>query len=453
MNPAKIILWILPAAFISCFVAFHNHFPLVYQDTASYIHTGFSRIVLDDRPSAYGLWIRLSSMHYSLWSVVFFQSLLVCYLIFQLFSAFYQGSKLLLVFGSSIVFLTFFTAFSFTVSVLIPDIFSSIALLCLMNMLVHKQPTRFDRYFLPVLFIASASMHYSSLPILLLMLCAMLVLKILKKNKSTMEFPSWKKIVYLFSLCMLTLVCIPFSHYVIAGKFKYSGSTHVFLMNHFVETGILANYLDEKCSDHNYRICAYKDSLVWDFMWDPRSAVNQTGGWAANREEYNRIILDILSTPKYLGITIKKGVESSFRQFFSINASVAPAQIGNSEVIRQIRWRFPDSETDYLSSLQSQSKLKTSLLNSLQPFIVLPSLLLLLLLISIPSLNRTIEEREKLLILLIVLYSLINAVVCSNLSTIHDRFQSRIAWLWPLLCILIVARNWNDLRKSVFKSQ
>lgn len=117
-------------AFFLMFDAFYNGFPIVYSDSSTYIVSGFGLDMPMDRPLLYGILLRIFSLSgVSLWFVIFFQALIISYLIFQLIELFLgrkESKYTLLV----ILFLSLFTGLSWVVSQLMADVFTPIALLC-----------------------------------------------------------------------------------------------------------------------------------------------------------------------------------------------------------------------------------------------------------------------------------------------------------------------------------
>ena len=211
---------VLFGAFISCIVAFINNYPLVYPDTGSYIYSGFSNLVFDDRPIFYGLFLRHISMAASLWCVIIMQGILVCYIIFITLGMFFSAQKRKYVFISIIILITLTTAFSYTVSILIPDIFSAISILCFINLLLNKELNKFHKIVIASLFIFSVSTQFSSLPILMLLFGALgLIWFYMKMKKRPIGFIS-KNLFLTFMLFLICIFMIPSIHYLFNKEFK-----------------------------------------------------------------------------------------------------------------------------------------------------------------------------------------------------------------------------------------
>src|ERR1700748_3106718 len=154
------------ATIVSCYIGFVNKYPLVYPDTGTYLASGFNGQVPQDRTIFYGIFARHISLSASPWLIIFAQSFLVCYIIYVTLGLFFADKKKNYVFIGLITFLTLTTGFSYTVSILIPDIFSSIALLCLCNLLLNDNLGKLQTTFIAILFVFSISTHLSNIPIL-----------------------------------------------------------------------------------------------------------------------------------------------------------------------------------------------------------------------------------------------------------------------------------------------
>ncbi|MFH0865561.1 MAG: hypothetical protein V1904_05175 [Bacteroidota bacterium] len=430
------LLYILLGGIILCFYAFYNKFPLVYPDTGCYIHSGFENIVPTDRPIFYGLFIRHISLHASLWLVIFVQGIFVSFVIFHCIEFIVTKYNKSCIFFFVIIFLTLFTGISVNVSQLIPDVFTPVSLLCLLILLFG--PSRKTTFgFIIFIYILSLLVHFSNIIVHVAVLIVIFVLMVFYKFKKK-EFSFKKsKILMISAILFFTICIVPTANYFFEGKFRFSKGTHVFMMNHLLETGILEDYLNNNCSSKNYKICNYKDSLGWNFMWDEKSPLYLTGGWDANKDEYNSIIRDVLSKPKYLKVFAEKSVEYAFIQLFHFDMGDTPACKEDSPPYGQVNWRYNNRVREYVSSLQFNEKLNFSTQNFLQRIIIFLSVFLLIYL----YIKQKLSQTHRRILLILIFFFIIHAFVCSTFSGICDRFQSRIIWILPFILILFLSEN------------
>jgi hypothetical protein len=448
MEKMKLRGGIFFAAMISCFVAFMNAYPLVYPDTGTYIYSGFDNLYFPDRPIFYGFFLRYTSFAASPWFVIFAQALITCYMLWLTTSIFFEGLKHNLVFLSTVIILTTTTGYSYTVSILIPDIFTAVSFLCFLNLLLNPKLTRLELLVVSAIFVFSLCAHFSNLLIILFLFAGIFFVMIWMKIRKKIFYVSSKKILLPFLLCMSCFIFIPAVNYGIAGKFRIAGGGHVFMLSHLLETGVLEDYLKTACKNKNYKICEYKDNLGWDFIWNPESPFIKTGGWEANRNEYGKIIKEILSKRKYQFMLFHKTIEYSLKQLFTFQITVSAPQLDNSAPFGQIMWRFGDTYREYVSSRQNRNVLDVRFINDLQQPVILISFAFLFVVFSVPVLRKFLNVELKYAVVLIASCILVNVVVCANLSTVDPRFSCRVVWLLPL-CTIITVMKLYEVRDKV----
>ena len=210
-------------------------------------------------------------------------------------------------------------------------------------------------------------------------------------------------------------------------------------MSRLIDEGLVKKYLDENCSKHNYKFCTYKDQIPWDFIWDyTNSPLYKTGGWLANKEEYNAIIIDLLTTPKYLKIFLLRSFESGIKQFFTFDMGDTPKLVEGSAPFGSIERHYHIQIKEYFSGKQCLAALNYTLQNNCQLYFIAFSLLMLFVLLfaRIPALY-------KFMIIYFIVALYINALVCGTFSGVIARYQSRVVWLLPLPVILILTNHFK----------
>jgi hypothetical protein len=262
------------------------------------------------------------------------------------------------------------------------------------------------------------------------------ILYLFRRSRKILPSIRYPRIIYIWSLIVLTYLSVSLVHYGFGGGFKISRGNHVFLMSRLIDMEIVNDYLQEECGEKNYRLCEYKDELIWEFLWDyENSPLYKTGGWEENREEYRAIIKDIFLTPKYLKTFLVKSVESSFQQFFNYETGDTPVLGIDSPPFYPITSYMKGQEKEYISSRQCNGRLDYAFLNNYQHYLFAASLLLTLLLLF-----TRIPLETKLLLGYILIALYLNALACGALSGVSPRYQSRVIFLLPLP-ILIAFTN------------
>lgn len=430
---------VLFGAVLVCFVAFLNRFPVVYSDTGTYIDTGFNSKVAWDRPIFYGLFIRHLSLATSLWYVILAQGLLVSYTVFKTFDMFYKGTKRNFLFISSLVLLTLFTGISYNTSILLADIFSPICILCFANLLLNDKLSKIEKGILYIIFIYSMLVHFSNFFVLFSLAFLILIYAIIKRLKKQPITLKGNRMIGLFIAILSVLLITPSVNYAFSKQFSFSKGSPVFIINHLLETGVLEEYLNDECAHKNYKLCQYKDQLGWDFIWRNDSPFYKMGGADSTKNDYNKIIVDILTTPKYCKEVVLQSFEFSIIQFFTFDIPANGNEGNGSAPLSAVSQNFNQYYRAYASSMQSVNALDSNLrtTNQIQRILVLLSLALLICIIFVPTFFNLLPPQLKWLSVIILVFSYLNAGICSNLSTIIDRYQDRIAWLIPLTAIIL----------------
>ncbi|MCF8379963.1 MAG: hypothetical protein K9H49_10325 [Bacteroidales bacterium] len=434
MKRKSYILLIIIAGFVLCYMGFYNNYPLLHSDSGTYIKSGFLNQVPPDRPLLYGLFIRHISMAESLYFVILAQGVILSLVVFYYFKYFLPEKKIALPFISFIFIISFFTGASLNVSQLIPDIFTGITILSLGLLFMVRDLKKRDLIILLLISFLGIGVHNSHLLIAFSLLLTFTFLFAIPKIRLKWTFLSWRRLLLMWSLIIITYLGMSTINYSFGSDFKTSKGGHVFFMARLIEIGVVSDYLDNNCDKYDYRFCEYKDQIPWDFIWDyENSPLYKTGGWEANEEEYKEIILDIMTTPKYLKIFVVRGLEASFKQFFSFETGNAKQMLEGSAPYGVISRFFPDQLKEYVGSRQSAKQLDFRSLNTFQLYLSIFSLLavIILLFLKFPFKWKVLSAY--------ILYSVyINAAVCGAISFVAPRYQSRVIWLLVLPVMLTI---------------
>ena len=423
------ILCICAGAFILMIPAFVNGYPVVYSDTSTYLASGFGLNPPFDRPITYGLFLRIASLNgLSLWPVIFFQSLILSYLVFRLLEGFMTRNRWYYLAGTgTMLVLALFTGASWTASQVIADLFTPIMVLTLLVILVVHVP-RNERILLYILFFLSTAMHISHLSISLMLVALLFIAGRIR----SLRLDSWFRIRPLLVALGLTLAA-----YLVMAP-AISKSRHVFLMGAMVENGIAKRFLDQQCPGHDYSLCAYKDSLpgkAWEFIWNEDSPFYKIGGWDGTKKEFNAIIRETLTSPKYLLLHIRESMRATGRQLVKFRSGDGNGVfLEGTPLYRRMEKYFPRELQSYRNSMQNRDKLGfLGPWNRLHLVFIVVSLGGLVLLLI-----RKAKKGSRLTAMLVVLLLavVINAWSCGTFAGPVDRLGSKMVWLVPLGVII-----------------
>ncbi|MEX2483710.1 MAG: hypothetical protein WED10_04095 [Brumimicrobium sp.] len=430
-NNLKIFAYVIIGALIMLVDAFYNGFPIVYSDTSTYLSSGFELETPFDRPITYGILLRLFSLNgVSLWLVVFFQALILSYLIFQVVKI-TVGNKNYLKYGAIlIVLLSFLTSLSWTVSQLMPDIFTAIGLLSLLLILYgkYKQSTLIGLHFI---YFISVAVHMSHV---LLFGLIIIILYLFRRYFLQKKYHP-RRLLRTSILLLLTVATI------ITMGSAVSKSRHVFFMGAMVEHGIAKTYLDEHCEEKSFALCEYKDSLperAYQFVWDEGSPFYKIGGWKGTKTEFNEIIYGSFSQPKYIGIHIRESLKATLEQLTLFGIGDGNGSFLEETLLyKRVKLYFPHEIKAYKNSLQNQSKLNhIDSLNLVFATILLISLSLLVILLI--RFRHFLNRNLKLVFSVSFVAIILNAWSCGTFANAIDRLGSKMIWLIPFLAVLFL---------------
>lgn len=433
-------LLVLLSAIILCNKAFFNGFPFFYSDTGTYLWTAFSNYAPIDRPLFYGVFVKHTSLMTSLWLVVLAQALCIAIPLFYCFKYFSGTPKFRVYYLIYVFIITFFTGVSINVGQLIPDVFAPVALLCIALFLFAPKLKLIETVMISFIFVISVGVHNSHFIITTLILLIFLSAFIIKKIRLILQKGQVKvlRILYALLLVASSYLLVSTIHYNAGLKFAVSRYGHVFFMARLFDCGILEQYLHDACPKHNYKICEYEHKFPWDFLWDYQtSPLYKNGGWEGNRDEFNMIINDILTTPKYWPRLIARETEATVKQFFTFETGDTAPQADGSSSVNAVQYNWPENVKEFYQSKQAGKRLDWTMLNMFQSYLMAFLFLCSMLVYFVPGFN----PKYKLYLTYILIALLVNAFVCGSVACIVDRFQSRVIWLLTLPFMLYLANR------------
>lgn len=428
-------------ALLLLFPAINNGYPFLFADTSTYITGGFLGEVSKIRPITYGLFLRHVSLLESLWLVVFAQALIVSALIhlfFRVFSANEPGIRPL----ATIAGLAICTHIGISTGMLMPDFLTAAAILGACILLFGEQLRWPAAVFCGAVLWFGLASHYSNH---LIFLCIFM---------GVGGYWAWRRWVakrafrlrrfwWVFGLWVLAYFTVPTLHYVHGGGFVRDKASHVFLIGRLNQMGLLKPFLQEECGKSgNWGLCAYIDAIPHDFLWDPESPLNKTGGWAANKADYEQTLSAFFRRPKFVLKFCIKTAETAMIQFFTFEGRIIFKEREGNPPFDAIRDAMPDQLHAIRASRQYKEEWSNNATDVIQRFAVLLGLLAFFLVLWQPgSWQSTPVQRKVAFFLLLALAA--NALVCSGVSMVDMRFQARVVWLVPLFAAMVAWDRWG----------
>jgi hypothetical protein len=419
-------LAILFAAFILMSAAIWNGFPFIYPDIGTYLGSGFKPEMPIDRPISYGIFIFCTSLGgLSLWLTIFIQALMVAYTIRLTLDFFYNQKVTNTVFLGIILLLAILTGISFPTSQLMPDFSTPVMLLSLLLIVVKAPLSIGTRRMVFFIFILTNTLHISHILLNLILLGIILLTTLFFKK--TLPFLAAKNILQLMGITLLGLLTmLP----------PLSKSSHVFRMGNLVNNHIVQVYLEDNCGVKTLELCQYKNVMpkTFDsFVWDENSPLNKIG-WKTSKTEFNKIITDIYTTPKYLKIVVQSSLKNTWQQL-QLN-SVGE---GNVHFKLDAPYIMPIETYCHASASFEHSRQYTSD-NLISPYVhqyhkIVIGLSLMALILAGFRFKHHLSTAQGLFIFGMLISILINAWLAASLVYPHNRAGCKLIWFLPLIVI------------------
>jgi hypothetical protein len=433
------VAFVAIGAVIILIPAIVNGFPFVLPDTGTYIRSAFQGYVPVDRPFWYGLFMRVTSLGgNTFWGIVAGQALLCAYYIQRIMKMFVVGSRIHLVTLGVITVLTACTGIGYFAGQLIPDIFTAIGILAMAFFLVRRKSHAGGIGDLLVALLC-CWVHLSNM--LIIPLCGVLLLLLIRRAFEDVIRRCWFR---LGVITFLTWFGAGMGNLVVDGRYYISGGGQAFLIARLLDAGILRPWLVEHCAEGGYRLCKHIDDLPEtsvQFLWeDSISPMYKEGGWTATKTEYERIVREVMSEPRYVFRFIQEGALSTGRLI--LKSGVCSALVNpdyrrpNSPPYVMIANTIPKALPSYLSSMQNggRGELDMTIPDRANAIaMVLALAFALVMLVAGGKVPSGLGVRP--LVLFVLGSILIDCAVSASLSIADDRYLSRVSWLLPLFIV------------------
>jgi len=326
------------------------------------------------------------------------------------------------------------SSLSWIVSQVQPDVFTSIAFLCITVILADRKEKKAN-FSLYALFFVSVAVHLSH-PVL--MVASLVFVFLTSRVLIDKTLTSIKKVVTLLILSVLSIVVM---------LTPLHKSKHIFFMGSLLEKGVLKKYLDDNCQVKSYKLCVYKDSLPADanvFWWDANSPLYKTGDWKSVRPEFNEIIHNIFTTPAYTKLYATATVKQALSQAVTFNIGDGNQSFPEgSYVNKMIVAYFPNE----LNSFNASTQNKEQILDKVAPANKLFAILVIVCLLAMPYIFarwRNLSTEMKLLLVICLTGTLLNCFDCAAFGIVNGRYGCKMIWLIPFGVLVCVAMNKGD---------
>ena len=420
--------------------ALWNGFPIVFYDTGGYLARPFEATLGMGRSTFYGVFLLLGIKH-CFWPNIILQAALVAWLVVLMLRLNGFGGRPWLA-TAIVIGVCALTGLPWYTAQLMPDILvPALVLAFAMLGLYADGLRRWETTVLIVVVAAAIASHMSILVLALGILAALALMRALTAWASLTR-PSLALPALAFAAGMLLAAT---SNFIIAKHFVFTPGGYNFVFGRLLQDGIVTRYLADRCPDSTIQLCAYRASLpktADDWLWDGESPFQKLGGFEGFKPEARRIVIESLAL--YPAMHLKTALIATIVQF---------GEIATGDGLTPWNWhtqwtieRFaPGALKFYLAGRQARAPFDFSWVN----LVHIPVQALAIAALPLIVLLRRDQPIASLAAFLFVAL-LANAVVCGALSNPHDRYQSRLVWLAPLI-VAIAVLDWYRRRSVSFR--
>ncbi len=414
------------AAVLLLWPGFWNGYPLVFADTGTYLSQAIERYAGWDRPIFYSLFLLPLHMTVTTWPAIGVQALLVAYLLHLLRGTLLPGTSVwwLLPLAGALAVVSPLPWFT---SQLMPDVFTGVVViaLVLLAFATDRYSAR-ERAWLIVLAAFAIAVHLSHVLLAITLLAVLLPLQ-----------RSWASAARCIAPVVLAVAALMSVNLAAFGRASLAPFGNVFLLARVIYDGPGMDVLRRDCPAAGWRLCPFVESMPshWDdFLWRADGPVALAGGAKLVSRDASAIVAAALVTEP--GTQLLAFAGNSVQQFVRFSTgdglqpwprTVAPCIARHFPGFENVAFATSRQSTDHLGVPRILQMLHlTAAVAGIGGCCAIPFM----------APRRHLATGLAIAVLAALLA---NAAVTGGLSGPHDRYQSRIMWLPPVVAILGIA--------------
>lgn len=423
---------LLIATMLLTWPAWLNGYPLVFDDTGTYLSQAVHRYAGWDRPVFYSLFLLPLHLTLTTWPVIFVQAFLAAYTLHLVGRAIFRPAACwwLVPFAAA---LALTTALPWFAAQLMPDIFTPLLVLALALLVLMPERLSAGETAWLVMFCAfMIAAQHSSLPLSLCLLVVLLPSRRRLGASSPLGRRGVLRSVAPLALATLALVAVNAAAF---RRVSVSPFGNVFMLARVIYDGPGRNVLLNDCPAAGWRLCPVIADLPPTsdaFLWSPSSPILRAGGHKAVSADADSIILAALRAEPVaeLKAWLRNGVAQLGK--FATGDGLGPC---TATVAPWIERDFPAFESAaYGMSRQSQGiNLVPAWMQNLHRATADAGIIASAVILLVGVHRRHVAAGLAAAALLAVLG---NAMIAGGLSAPHDRYGSRVMLLAPIVGVL-----------------
>ena len=434
----KTTIFLLCLAALYCWPVWWNHWPIIFNDTASYLDTARVGTIYSYQSPGYGLFLRVCLLvWHSPYAIVLAQAIIMVASLWMVARAlnvsYRRGLLLIALFGV-------ITPLPLVASIILPDSIFFSGFLSLLALIINPE-SRHRSFLLTVTVLATATHIATGLLFLfILLISGRLLTRIRPQNQITRHTRILTIELLLFFAASQVILLLLFPH-------KPVSILPIHVTAQLIDdNGPAITELKENCASENYSLCPYLQEITGVnsdyFLWNESQPFRQHfGQWSYTPADWPRLIWRTVS--RHPQETLNWLLRRWQYQFFTYRIGYEYAHIGwDANVPDSLRQSFGDSA---VASWQHSRQEADWFSPMPQPWPIAYDLTALLAHLS-PLLLWLWWRRDarRPLALVVLLAVLINALIMGTASHPQNRYQLRIHYA-PLVLLVFA---WGASRTS-----
>jgi cation transporter-like permease len=419
---------IVAGALLLCWPAVANRYPILFSDTHAYLVQASQPTMVWDKPWVYGPFLLFWHGRTTLWLAVLGQALLVSHLLWLTRKAialptagFHLALCAVLATGS---------AAPWFVSLLMPDIFAPVVVLCLFVLGFGASLRPGERRWAGVLGTFAIAAHLSHLVVAAA--CVGIVVLLVRR---------WRPVLAAGAPLLGAVVILLAGNLAGNGRFGISPYGSVFALARLVADGPARLVIERDCPRAGWRLCAWVGRLPSEsdaFLWDGDGPVWTTpGGPKALAPEASAIVARTLREEP--GAVLRAALANTWTQLRLVElGDTLGTNWLEESVVGSLRAYFPPSEeARFRAGMQARGTLPALAAPLNPPFaaLLLAGAAASVVLLAVAWRARDVPRAG--LAALVLAAVLVNAAAGGVLSRPNARYQARIAWLVLLPALMM----------------
>jgi putative flippase GtrA len=431
--------------------ALYNGFPLVFSDSGTYLRIAIEMYGWWDRPFYYSFFLYPLHLRLTLWPIVLAQDALTL-AVAALFVRQCLGRIPPLHLTLLLCLFAALTSIAVVADQVMPDVFTALMLLCICTLVFFADSlSRAQRVFLGLVLLGSVCFHQANFLIALLTLAAAYACRSLALGRVS----GLREFALPALLVVLGLALMVAPNYVFFRKPVVSRGSAVFLLAKLIDDGVALDYLQAACPRQAYSICpelpairdyrehrtAQQDSTSDYVLWGPPLAAAGGYGTVAT---YAGAVNNAAIRHEPLQF-LRASARSFGEQLVSFRTGDGLFRYGPDKSVTQAIARYFPARVNlaYERSRQQRGTLSFAALSTVHAVVVAASVVVIVLLLFADSTGAVLAGLTGTLLAALAG----NALVTGALSTVHDRYQSRVTCVLPLLA-MVLAYRWYRARAA-----